>query len=218
MQQKFKTILLFGAPGCGKGTQGKMLGTLPGYVHVSSGDMFRALDRTSELGKIFMEYSTKGLLVPDDFTIRLWRDHMTKLVSSGKVQPGSDVVILDGIPRNVDQARMLDEHIQVTKLIVLRAFHDRAEMVRRLKSRALKENRPDDADEATIQRRLEVYDKESRPVVEYYPKSVRVDVDALQTPIEVAHDILCAVLGRTNELRAIPPTASSGRASPRTER
>ncbi|HUI05779.1 MAG TPA: nucleoside monophosphate kinase [Verrucomicrobiae bacterium] len=214
MQPKFKTILLFGAPGCGKGTQGKMLGTLPGYVHVSSGDMFRALDRTSELGKVFMEYSTKGLLVPDDFTIRLWLDHMAKLVSSGKVHPDSDVVVLDGIPRNVDQARMLADHLEVTKLIVLRAFHDRAEMVRRLKSRALKENRPDDANDATIQRRLEVYDKESRPVVEYYPKNVRVDVDALQAPIEVAHDILCAILGRTGQLHVIPtppPPAAGAR-------
>jgi len=208
MQQKFKTVLLFGAPGCGKGTQGKMLGTLPGYIHVSSGDMFRALDRASELGKVFMDYSTKGLLVPDDFTIRLWLDHMTKLVSSGKVHPESDVVVLDGIPRNVDQARMLDGHIEVTKLIVLRAFHDRGEMIRRLKSRALKENRPDDANEATIQRRLEVYDKESRPVVEYYPRSVRVDVDALQPPLEVAHDILSGILGRPSELRAIQASAS----------
>jgi adenylate kinase len=212
--EKLNTILLFGAPGSGKGTQGKMLGTLPGYVHISSGDMFRALDRTSELGKVFMEYSTKGLLVPDDFTIRLWRDHMAKLVSSGKVHPDSDLVVLDGIPRNADQARMLDGHIEVTKLIVLRAFHNRPEMVRRLKSRALKENRPDDANEATIQRRLEVYDKESRPAIAYYPQNVRVDVDALQSPIEVAHDILSAVLGRTNELHAIQPAAppaASGR-------
>jgi adenylate kinase len=210
MQQKFKTILLFGAPGCGKGTQGKLLGTLPGYVHVSSGDMFRALDRTSELGKIFMEYSTKGLLVPDDFTIRLWHDHMDKLVTSGKVNPGTDTVILDGIPRNVDQARMLDDLIEVKKLIVLRAFHNRGEMVRRLKSRALKENRPDDANDATIQRRLEVYDTETRPVVEYYPKEVVVDVDALQSPTEVAHDILSAILGRPHELRPIQPAAPMG--------
>jgi len=209
MQQKFKTILLVGAPGSGKGTQGKLLGTLPGYVHSSSGDMFRALDRNSELGRIFMEYSTKGLLVPDDFTIRLWRDHMARLVASGKVHPDSDLVILDGIPRNVDQARMLDEHIEVTKLIVLRAFHNRDEMVRRLKSRALKENRPDDANEATIQRRLEVYDKESRPVVEYYPGDVRVDIDALQSPLEVAHDILSAILGRIQEIRKISPAAAA---------
>ena len=213
MEKKIRTILLFGAPGSGKGTQGKMLGTLPGFVHVSSGDMFRALDRASELGKIFMEYSTKGLLVPDDFTIRLWRDHMGKLMSSGKIHLESDVVILDGIPRNVNQAKILDEHIEVIKLIVLRAVHHRAEMVRRLKSRALKENRLDDADEKTIEHRLEVYENESRPVLGHYPKEVRVDIDALQTPIEVAHDILSAVLGRTDELHAIqpPPRPASAR-------
>jgi adenylate kinase len=211
--EKINTILLFGAPGCGKGTQGKMLGTLPGYIHISSGDMFRALDRNSELGKIFTEYSTKGLLVPDDFTIHLWRDHMAKLVASGKVRPESDIVILDGIPRNVAQAKMLDSHINVTKLICLRAVHNREEMVRRLKARALKDNRPDDADEATIRRRLEVYDKESRPVLDYYPKQVRVDVDALQTPIEVAHDLLSAILGRSEEMHkvAAPPPAVASR-------
>jgi len=201
--EKLKTILLFGAPGSGKGTQGKMLGTLPGYVHVSSGDMFRALDRNSELGKIFNEYSTKGLLVPDDFTVRLWSDHMTKLISSGKVHPETDLVILDGIPRNVNQAKMLDGHINVTKLICLRAVHNREEMVRRLKARAVKDNRLDDANEATIRNRLEVYDKESRPVLDYYPKKLRIDVEALQTPTEVAHDILCAILGRYDEMRKI---------------
>jgi len=203
MQKKIRTILLFGAPGCGKGTQGKMLGTLPGFLHVSSGDMFRALDRASELGRIFMEYSTKGLLVPDDFTIRLWRDHMAKLVSAGKVHPESDIVILDGIPRNVNQAEILDEFIDVVKLIVLRAVHNKAEMIRRLKGRALKEGRADDANEKTIENRLEVYERESRPVLAHYPKNVRVDVDALQTPIEVAHDILSAVLGRTSELHSV---------------
>ena len=188
--EKINTILLFGAPGCGKGTQGKMLGTLPGYVHISSGDMFRALDRNSELGKIFTEYSTKGLLVPDDFTIRLWRDHMTKLVGSRKVNHDSDIVILDGIPRNVAQAKMLDPHINVTKLICLRAVHNREEMVRRLKARALKDNRLDDADEATVRRRLEVYDKESRPVLDYYPKDRIADVDSLGSPARVLDKVL----------------------------
>lgn len=202
--EKINTLLLFGAPGSGKGTQGKMLGTLPGYVHISSGDMFRALDRNSELGKIFTEYSSKGLLVPDDFTIRLWRDHVAKLVSLGKVHPDSDIVILDGIPRNVHQAKMLESHINVIKLVCLRAVHNREEMIRRLKARALKDNRVDDANEATIRNRLDVYDSESRPVLAHYPKDLRIDVDALQTPIEVAHDILSAVLGRFQEMHKVP--------------
>jgi len=204
---KIKTILLFGAPGSGKGTQGKMLGTLPGFRHLACGDVFRSIDLNSELGKVFLQYSSKGELVPDDFTVKLWRDHIDKLIHTGAFRPESTVLVLDGIPRNVHQAKMLDQYIEVVKLICLRAIHNREEMVRRLKSRALKENRLDDANEKTIEHRMEVYDHESRPVLEYYPRRLRVDVDALQSPIEVAHDILSAILGRTQELHVIEPAA-----------
>jgi adenylate kinase len=202
---KIRTILLFGAPGSGKGTQGKMLGTLPGFRHLACGDVFRSIDLNSEVGKVFLKYSSKGELVPDDFTVRLWKDHIDKFVHTGAFKPDSTVLVLDGIPRNIHQAKMLDQYIDVVKLICLRAVHDRAEMIRRLKSRALKENRLDDANEKTIQHRLEVYDSESRPVLAYYPMEKRIDVDALQSPIEVAHDILSAVLGRLQEMHAVPP-------------
>ena len=213
MQKKFKTILLFGPPGSGKGTQGKMLGTLPGFIHVACGQVFRSIDLNSEVGKVFLKYSSKGELAPDDFTVRLWKEHIDKLVHTGTFKPDSDGLVLDGIPRNVRQAEMLDEHIDVTKLVVLRATRNRQEVLRRLKSRALKENRLDDANEETIRHRLEVYDKESKPVINFYPTEVRVDVDSLQPPIEVAHDILSAILGRTQELRAVDTTvvASSKR-------
>ena len=206
--EKIKTILLFGAPGSGKGTQGKMLGTLPGFYHLACGDVFRAIDLNSEIGKVFLKYSSKGELVPDDFTVRLWKEHVHKLIHAGTFKPDSAVLVLDGIPRNVNQAKMLEEHIEVVKLICLRAFHKPEEMVRRLKSRALKENRFDDAKEETIRHRLDVYDSESRPVLAYYPPEKRIDVDALQTPIEVAHDVLSAILGRIQELHAVPPSAS----------
>ncbi len=205
--EKIKTILLFGAPGCGKGTQGKMLGTLPGFRHLACGDVFRSIDLNSELGKVFLQYSSKGELVPDDFTVKLWRDHIDKLIHTGAFRPENTVLVLDGIPRNVHQAKMLDQYIELVKLVCLRAIHNREEMVRRLKSRALKENRLDDANEKTIEHRMEVYDHESRPVLEYYPKRLRVDVDALQSPIEVAHDIMSAILGRTQELHVIEPSA-----------
>ena len=205
--EKIKTILLFGAPGSGKGTQGKMLGTLPGFRHLACGDVFRSIDLNSELGKVFLQYSSKGELVPYDFTVKLWRDYIDKLIHTGSFRPESTVLVLDGIPRNVHQAKMLDQYIELVKLICLRAIHNRDEMVRRLKSRALKENRLDDANEKTIEHRMEVYDHESRPVLEYYPRRLRVDVDALQSPIEVAHDILSAILGRTQELHVIEPAA-----------
>ena len=203
--EKIKTILLFGAPGSGKGTQGKMLGTLPGFHHLACGAVFRSIDLSTEVGKVFLKYSSKGELVPDDFTVRLWREHIDKLIHTGALRPDTTVLVLDGIPRNIHQAKMLDQYIEVVKLICLRAVHNRDEMVRRLKSRALKENRLDDANEKTIQHRLEVYDSESRPVLAYYPTENRVDVDALQSPIEVAHDILSAILGRFQEMREVPP-------------
>lgn len=214
--EKIKTILLFGAPGSGKGTQGKTLGTLPGFYHLACGDVFRSIDLNSEIGKVFLQYSSKGELVPDDFTARLWKDHIDKLIHTGAFKPESTVLVLDGIPRNIHQAKMLDPYIEVIKLICLRAVHNREEMIRRLKSRALKDNRLDDANEATIRHRLEVYDSESRPVVAYYPKSLRVDVDALQSPIEVAHDILSAVLGRTQELHAVDAPVVVGAAKRQT--
>jgi adenylate kinase len=204
--EKIKAILLFGAPGSGKGTQGKMLGTLPGFHHLACGAVFRSIDLNSEVGKVFLKYSSKGELVPDDFTIRLWREYIDKLIHTGTLKPENTVLVLDGIPRNVQQAKMLDQYIEVVKLIRLRAVHDREEMVRRLKSRALKENRLDDANEKTIQHRLDVYDAESRPVLAHYAGDTRVDVDALQSPIEVAHDILSAILGRFQEMRPVPPS------------
>jgi adenylate kinase len=210
MANRIKTVLLFGAPGSGKGTQGKMLGTLPGFVHVACGEVFRSLDLTSEVGKVFLQYSSRGELVPDDFTARLWREHLAKLVRMGSFKPDTDTLVLDGIPRNLRQAKMLENDIEVIRLVVLRCHRNREEIVRRLKSRALKDNRLDDANEETIRNRLRVYDEESKPVIEHYPATVRVDVDALQTPIEVAHDILSAILGRTEELRAVQPPALAG--------
>jgi adenylate kinase len=204
--EKIKTILLFGSPGSGKGTQGKMLGILPGFHHLACGNVFRSIDLSSEVGKVFLKYSSKGELVPDDFTVRLWREHIDKLIHTGALNPATSILVLDGIPRNVHQAKMLDQYIDVVKLICLRAVHNREEMVRRLKSRALKENRLDDANDQTIRHRLDIYDTESRPVLAHYPKEISVDVNALQTPIEVGHDILSAILGRVQELREIPPS------------
>ena len=70
---KYKAILLFGAPGSGKGTQGKILGAVPGFFHSSTGDIFRSLDLQSEMGRIFWEYAGRGQLVPDEFTIKVWK-------------------------------------------------------------------------------------------------------------------------------------------------
>src|SRR5580704_13693802 len=154
-EMRYKTFLLFGAPGSGKGTQGAILGTIPGLKHVACGDVFRNLRVGSPLGRIFLDYSSRGALVPDDFTVQLWKEHIEGLISLRQFDPNDDVLILDGIPRNVAQARLMDEHIDVRRVFYLDC-EDREKMFMRLKRRALHENRLDDASDEVIQNRLYV--------------------------------------------------------------
>lgn len=186
---RFKTLLLFGAPGSGKGTQGSILGSIPGYVHVACGDVFRNLRVGSPLGKIFLDYSSRGALVPDDFTVQLWRAHIDGLASLQKFDPDSDTLILDGIPRNVAQARLLDDHIEVQRLYYLNC-EDRQKVMARLKRRALHENRLDDASDKVIEHRLYVYEAETAPVLSHYPVDKIRRIDTGRTPVVVLADIL----------------------------
>src|SRR6187455_1970805 len=98
---KYRTILLFGAPGAGKGTQGKILGTIPKFFHCACGDVFRAATADSALGRVFLEYSSRGQLVPDEPTIELWRQFIKNSERTGRFQPQQHTLVLDGIPRNV---------------------------------------------------------------------------------------------------------------------
>lgn len=191
--QKYRTILMFGPPGSGKGTQGKVLGDLPGFLHLSSGDMFRGLDPESELGKIFREFSSQGKLVPDDFTVRLWVDHTRRLVESQELNPAKDVLILDGIPRSREQAEMMQDKLQVLVLLHLRAV-DQEAMVARILRRAELEGRADDADEGVVRQRFQEYEAATAPVLEHYPDDLIRTIDALGTPLEVLGRVVPVVL------------------------
>ena len=189
---KYKAILLFGAPGSGKGTQGKILGTIPGFRHVACGEVFRSIDLLSEVGQVFLRYSSKGELVPDDFTVRLWREHIGGLVTTKRFDPATETLVLDGIPRNVHQAKMLQDHLNVQRVFHL-TCPDRKKLFERLKRRALKDNRLDDANEDTIRHRLEVYEAESKPVIDFYGKDLVSTIDATQTPVVVLEETLHAI-------------------------
>lgn len=197
---KYRTILLFGAPGSGKGTQGKILGTVPHFFHCACGDVFRNLKPETALGKVFVRYSSSGKLVPDDFTVRLWREAIKGNTKTGAFHPKSDILVLDGIPRNVEQAKILRNTLDVRAMFWLytKSFDS---LVRRLQRRALKENRLDDANVSVIRNRLETYDKETHPVIDYYGKELVQRVNADQTPLEVCHNIL----GRIKRLGLLPP-------------
>src|SRR5215471_11651268 len=118
---KYRTILLFGAPGAGKGTQGKILGTIPNFFHCACGDVFRNLTIDSEIGRTFVEYSGKGKLVPDEPTIELWRQTIATNTQTGRFRPEQDTLVLDGIPRNAHQAEMLQDTLEVIAVFYLRS-------------------------------------------------------------------------------------------------
>src|SRR5580704_17134195 len=189
---KYRTYLLFGAPGSGKGTQGKTLGTIPRFYHCPFGDVFRSIDTRTKVGKAFLEYSSKGQLVPDNITVELWNEAINAAVEAHKFKPDIDILVLDGIPRNVNQAEIMEEMIDVEMVFHL-SCPNRETLFYRLKKRALKDNRLDDANEQVIQRRLDIYERESKPVLSYYSQELVTVVDATQPPAKVLLDILQSV-------------------------
>jgi len=192
---KIRTMLLFGAPGSGKGTQGKILGTIPNFYHFSCGELFRNLTPDTELGKIFLDYSSRGLLVPDEPTIRLWHHTIQGAEHAGRFNRKTDMLVLDGIPRDIQQAQMLKDFVHVHHVFYLRCG-DMKKLVARLQRRALRENRLDDANIKVIRQRLQTYERETRPVLEFYgPKLVRT-IDSTETPVNVLREIL-DVLAKT---------------------
>jgi adenylate kinase len=190
---KLPAFILLGAPGSGKGTQGKVLGTLPRFHHCACGDVFRALDTRTALGQEFVKYSSRGELVPDELTIKLWRARIESLRESHIYKPDIDFLILDGIPRNVRQAEILSGMIEVYQVFHL-SCPDRDELARRMRKRALKENRMDDANEEVIQRRIAAYEAETLPILAFYPDEIITRIDATQLPVKVLFDMIGKIM------------------------
>ncbi|MCH7990721.1 MAG: nucleoside monophosphate kinase, partial [Planctomycetes bacterium] len=182
--ERYRTVLFFGAPGVGKGTQGMVLGQLPGFHHLSSGDIFRSLDKESPEGKEFASYSSRGELVPDDLTIRICTNGLQGRIDRGEYKPADDLLILDGIPRNVPQAEILKDTVDIISIVCF-VYSDESVMVERMKNRALQQNRSDDADENVIRRRFEIYREQSEPVLDFYPQELIAKIDAVATPAAV---------------------------------
>lgn len=194
-QSKMSAILLLGAPGAGKGTLGKTLGAIPRFFHCACGDVFRSLDTRTPIGQEFVRYSSSGELVPDELTVKLWQTQMNNWADSHVYKPDIDLLILDGIPRNVRQAEIMQESIVVHQVLHL-SCPNRGELARRMRKRALKENRYDDANDSVIEHRIQTYEEETKPILEFYGKDLVTDIDATGTPVKVLYD----VIGRGMEL------------------
>ncbi len=159
-------IVIFGAPGSGKGTQSEKLIEKYGLAHISTGDVLRAeMKAGSELGKLAEGYISKGQLVPDELII----DMLAKVLDGKKGVKG---VIFDGYPRTIPQGNALDKLLEergesVSAVISLDV--DEAELIDRLVKRGQQSGRSDDNEEI-IKSRLDVYKNQTSPLKEHYSK------------------------------------------------
>ena len=193
LDTKRPAFLILGAPGSGKGTQGKILGSIPRFFHCACGDVFRSLDTRTAIGQRFVHYSSRGELVPDELTIELWKAQVDNWSDSHVYKPDIDLLVLDGIPRNVPQAEMIANFLEIHQVFHL-SCPDREELARRMRKRALKDNRMDDASDRVIQQRIATYEAETKPILDYYSDALVTEIDATQPPVEVLNDIISKIV------------------------
>ena len=155
-------VIFLGPPGAGKGTQAITIAEEKNLAHISTGDMLREhVSNETELGKTAKTLLDEGKLVPDSLVIEMLQE---RLLSDDCVNGA----ILDGFPRTIAQAESLDKisaEFKISKVIVFEA--DRDELIKRILNRGETSGRSDDTEES-VSVRLEVYENDTAPLIEYY--------------------------------------------------
>ncbi|MFW5778361.1 MAG: adenylate kinase [Bacteroidota bacterium] len=183
-------VIIFGPPGCGKGTQSKLLARRFHLTHVSTGDLLRhEIRKESDVGKKVKPFVDNGLLVPDKIVMRkLYHEILKHSDTRG--------FVFDGFPRSVLQANALDKFMNIYKvelLLVIAIWVEKEELFRRMMGRAEDSGRSDDK-EQIIDKRLQVYHLRTKPILDHYQQQNKLFFVSGMAPVrEVAGKIASLV-------------------------
>jgi len=184
-------ILMIAPPGAGKGTQGALIAAHFDIPHIATGELLRDhVARQTALGQEVQAYLDRGELVPDQIVLDMVREAMIAAKESG------GGYVIDGIPRNMEQARAAYQialELGMTADVALHLQADDAELTRRLLARAALEHRSDDTAEVIAQR-LALFHEVTFPIVAWYrDRGILLCVDAMRSAREVGREILAAL-------------------------
>ena len=160
-------LILFGKPGSGKGTQASLIKNKYSLVHISTGDVFRKnMSNKTDLGMLAKGYMEKGELVPDEVTVNMLKEELEDHLPC-------EGFIFDGFPRTSYQAEKLDALLTKYSLnihLTIALDVDNETLIKRLLNRGKSSGRADDQSEDKINKRLQEYDKKTKPLIEFYTK------------------------------------------------
>ena len=160
-------LILFGKPGSGKGTQASLIKNKYNLVHISTGDVFRKnMSNKTDLGMLAKGYMEKGELVPDEVTVNMLKEELEDHLPC-------EGFIFDGFPRTSYQAEKLDALLTKYSLnihLTIALDVDNQTLIKRLLNRGKSSGRADDQSEDKIKKRLQEYDKKTKPLIEFYTK------------------------------------------------
>ncbi|MDP3989810.1 MAG: nucleoside monophosphate kinase [archaeon] len=190
MSELYKTIIFLGKPGCGKGTQAKKIHDLGIGFHFSTGNMFRNIDETTDVGRYVKDLIDRGKYVDSETTVILMQRTLNKYVQDGRYNPNRQYLLLDGFPRTEDQVEMTNGYFNIVKVLHLYVPEEVA--IQRLRERGKTSEREDDQNEATLQERMETYKQETEHLLSKYPNKYDVDTSP---PVEEVHQKILEILG-----------------------
>lgn len=198
------TVILIGAPGTGKGTQGAILNAVPDFWFVSMGEVLRAQNSEQQADPNIRDSMQAGQLVSTDAVFTAWEQHLHKLTQAG-LRAESGMLILDGLPRNIAQAQRLQQYIHTKRVIYLRCTDDDV-LLQRISGRAAKSQpsaqRADDASLEVSRHRLRIFREQTLPLLDWFPREKISAVDAALQPLEVLQQIVDALV-KTNTMPGV---------------